>query len=41
MKRLLHGAIMMVVTIGLLSACGVKSPPKYTPDAPAAETKKS
>lgn len=39
MKRLLAGAIMMVVVIGLLGACGVKSPPKYSPDAPKSEQK--
>lgn len=41
MKRLLVGAVLMVVTVGFLSGCGVKSPPKYTPDAQKSEQKKS
>ncbi|MFC4271499.1 lipoprotein [Sneathiella chungangensis] len=39
MKRLLAGAVLIVMTLGLLSACGVKSPPKYSPDAPKSEQK--
>ena len=41
MKRLLAGAVLIVMTLGLLSACGVKSPPKYSPDAQKSEQKKS
>ena len=41
MKRLLTGAVLIVVTLGLLSACGVKGAPKYSPDAQKSEQKKS
>ena len=41
MKRVLLGAIMMVVAVGFLSGCGVKSPPKYSPDTQKSEQKKS
>jgi predicted small lipoprotein YifL len=41
MKRIVTGAVLIVVTLGLLSACGVKSAPKYSPDSQKSELKKS
>ena len=41
MKRSFLTMLVILLTALSVAACGVKSPPKYSPDAPKSEPKKS
>jgi predicted small lipoprotein YifL len=41
MKRVFLSIVALMFTLGMLNACGVKSPPKYVPDSEQTEKSKS
>ncbi|MEX1035847.1 MAG: lipoprotein [Sneathiella sp.] len=41
MKRSFMTVLVILLTAFSIAACGVKSAPKYSPDAPKSELKKS
>ncbi|WP_293958954.1 lipoprotein [Sneathiella sp.] len=41
MKHSFMAMLVILLTAFSVAACGVKSPPKYSPDAPKSELKKS